>query len=243
MAAGGSAAAASEEDAGLARIKSRIAKMLVSSGFSLDASSKVEDGYERPVAGTTARVRVFTSIVKGEMRVKDADAIRICAVLDTNGSTRGLVKSTRINRTGDSDAITVRLLTAMRKTYKTATKRANDPGFLALPVKASKKRWVPKAKKAGSKRKTAKRINAAQKASDKRINAALKAAAKEHAHRRTHDFKVGDLILHSSMNLDNGENWKGMCKAINAGSISVFWFHSGETSPWPIGKLRHLKAA
>ena len=57
------------------------------------------------------------------------------------------------------------------------------------------------------------------------------------------DFKVGDLILHSSMNHDNGENWKGMCKAINAGSISVFWFHSGETSPWPIGNLRHLKAA
>ena len=68
-----------------------------------------------------------------------------------------------------------------------------------------------------------------------------KASAKKPA--PTHDFKVGDLILHSSMNHDNGENWKGMCKAINAGSISVFWFHSGETSPWPIGNLRHLKAA
>ena len=84
-------------------LAARIAKMLVSSGFSLDTSSNVEDVYERPVAGTTARVRVFTSIVKGEMRVKDADAIRICAVLDTNGSTRGLVKSTRVNRTGDTD--------------------------------------------------------------------------------------------------------------------------------------------
>ena len=68
-----------------------------------------------------------------------------------------------------------------------------------------------------------------------------KASAKKPA--PTHDFKVGDLILHSSMNHDNGENWKGMCKAVNAGFISVFWFHSGETSPWPIGNLRHLKAA
>ena len=68
-----------------------------------------------------------------------------------------------------------------------------------------------------------------------------KASAKKPA--PTHDFKVGDLILHSAMNRDNGENWKGMCKAVNAGFISVFWFHSGETSPWPIGNLRHLKAA
>ena len=109
--------------------------------------------------------------------------------------------------------------------------------------KEKKKKWVPKAKKTGSKRKTAKRINAAQKASDKRLNAALKAAAKEHAHRRTHDFKVGDLILHSTMNHDNGENWKGMCKGVDAGLITVFWFHSGKTIQFPALNLRPLMAA
>ena len=57
------------------------------------------------------------------------------------------------------------------------------------------------------------------------------------------DFKVGDLILHSSMNHDNGENWKGMCKAVNAGLITVFWFHSGKTIEFPALNLRHLKAA
>ena len=205
-------------------LAARIAKMLVSSGFSLDASSKVEDVYERPVAGTTARVRVFTSIVKGEMRVKDADAIRICAVLDTNGSTRGLVKSTRVNRTGDTDGITARLLDAMRKTDKTAQKRANDPGFLALPVKASKKRWVPKAKKAGSKRKTA-----------KRMNAAVKAAAKKPA--PTYDFKVGELVkFRSGMH-------KGMVKAVSKATITVFWFDEATTSNVTPLDIRPLMAA
>ena len=68
-----------------------------------------------------------------------------------------------------------------------------------------------------------------------------KASAKKPA--PTHDFKVGDLILHSSMNHNNGENWKGMCKAVNAGFISVFWFHNGETSQWPALNLRPLVAA
>ena len=188
-------------------LAARITKMLVSGGFSFDSSSKVEDVYERPVAGTTARVRVFTSIVKGEMRVKDADAIRVCAVLDTNGSTRGLVKSTRINRTGDTDGIT---------------------GFLALPVKASKKRWVPKAKKAGSKRKTAPKTA-------KRINAAVKAAAKKPA--PTYNFKVGELVkFRSGMH-------KGMVKAVSKATITVFWFHEATTSNVTPLDIRPLMAA
>ena len=211
-------------------LAARIAKMLVSSGFSLDASSKVEDVYERPVAGTTARVRVFTSIVKGEMRVKDADAIRICAVLDTNGSTRGLVKSTRVNRTGDTDGITARLLDAMRKTYKTAQKRANDPGFLALPVKASKKRWVPKAKKAGSKRKTA-----------KRINAALKAKAAAEKPDLTSMFAKGMLVHHTS----DDSKVPGLVREIDEklAKISVFWLNTQSAHWVPPGLLRPLMAA
>ena len=94
-------------------LATRVAKMLVSSGFSLDATAKGEDVYERPVDGTTARVRVLTSIVNGEMRQKDEDAIRVCAVLDINGGTRGLVKSTRVNRVGEVEGITARLLAAI----------------------------------------------------------------------------------------------------------------------------------
>ena len=49
------------------------------------------------------------------------------------------------------------------------------------------------------------------------------------------EFEVGQLILHSSMNRENGENWKGMCKAVDEATrtITIFWFHNGETSQWP----------
>ena len=92
----------------------RIAMMLVASGFSLDGASTGEDVYTRPVDGVaagSAQIRVLTSIVNGEMRRVAKDAIRVCAVYTDNaGQSRGLVKSTRINRTGDMEAITGRLL-------------------------------------------------------------------------------------------------------------------------------------
>ncbi len=116
----------------------RLTKMLLSSGFTVDTSATGETVFERPVDGAPARVRVLTSIVNGECRQKGADAIRVCAVLDHGGETRGLVKSTRVNRTGDQDGITGRVLAAMRKTYSLARKRANDPSFLALPAKPAK---------------------------------------------------------------------------------------------------------
>ena len=216
-------------------LATRIVKMLVAAGFSLDASSKGEAVYERPVDGTTARVRVLTSIINGEVRVKDADAIRVCAVLDTNGSTRGLVKSTRINRTGETDGITARLLTAMRKTYKTAQKRANDPGFLALPQQPAKKRWVPKAKKAAYKAKKS-AAPAKKQASAATLNEARSLAAALKA------FKVGMLVEASTFGpgVRKGPPPRGLVKAINRGAIDVFWFNSGQTltlAPYDIKPL------
>ena len=190
----------------------RIEKMLSASGFSVDPDAKGEVVYIRPVAGTTARVRVLTSIVNGEMRQKDEDAIRVCAVLDINGGTRGLVKSTRVNRVGEVEGITARLLAAMRSTYAMARKRANDPGFLALPVKPSKRRWVPR-KKAASKPKTA-----------KNLNAALKAKADADSPLSSLVYEVGQLVESRSTPL------KGMVKAVGNITITVFWFHDASTS-------------
>ena len=187
----------------------RIAGMLGASGFSVDASARGEVVYTRPVDGVkagSAQVRVLTSIVGDQMRQKDKDAIRVCAVYtDNTGQSRGLVKSTRINRTGDMEAITGRLLQAMRKTYRAASKRANDQGFLALPVKTSKKRWVPRAKKSASKPKTA-----------RRLNTAVKAAAEKQE--ETPVFTVGQLV--SSI---IGER-KGIIKGLEIdGLVTVFW--------------------
>lgn len=143
-------------------LATRISKMLVSSGFSVDASHKGEVVYERAVIGTSARVRVLTSIVGGEVRQRGKDAIRICAVVDVAGETKGLVKSTRVNRTGDMGGITNRLLTAMRKTYKVAQTRAKSQSFLSgLNASAT----PASAKKAASKPASAARLNAAVKKS------------------------------------------------------------------------------
>ena len=198
----------------------RLTKMLLSSGFTVDTSASGETVFERPVDGVSARVRVLTSIVNGECRQKGADAIRVCAVLDSNGETRGLVKSTRVNRTGDQDGITGRVLTAMRKTYALAKKRANDPSFLALPAKPSK-----------SARKAVRAKRASKRPSAKRINDAVKAASKKAVSKPT--FKVGMLVqarepsgLGRALGVAHA---RGLVKAINRGAIDVFWFYNGQT--------------
>ena len=210
----------------------RLTKMLLSSGFTVDTSASGETVFERPVDGVSARVRVLTSIVNGECRQKGADAIRVCAVLDNNGETRGLVKSTRVNRTGDQDGITGRVLAAMRKTYSLARKRANDPSFLALPAKPAKPAPKP-ARKAPAKRASAKRINDAVKAAPKR--AVSKPA-----------FKVGMLVKSSptmgSRTQPSAPPLRGMVKAIDRGSIHVFWFHAGRTMVHPAAQIVPLVA-
>ena len=161
-------------------LATRIEKMLVSSGFSVDASHKGEVVYERAVDGTSARVRVLTSIVGGEVRQKGTDAIRICAVVDIAGETKGLVKSVRVNRTGDMGGITNRLLTAMRKVYKDAQSRVKNDSFIAslagetqpAPVKKPAKKW----------------------ASAARLNAAVKKKAEAPVEKVDSSFVLGALV-------------------------------------------------
>ena len=216
-------------------LANRVTKMLIAAGYKLDKQARsAEDVYRLDLTGVkkgSAFVRVSTSISKGEMRTVGTDSIRVYAVYqESAGKARGLVKTTNIIRHGGMQAITGRLLTAMNKTKNIAGTRANDAGFHALPVKPyAKKKWVPKNKKAGSKPKAAKRINAAVKASAKNLAS-------------SHDFKVGDLILHSSMGTDE-VRWKGMVKAVSGGLITVFWFHSGKTIEFPALNLRPLVAA
>ena len=231
----------------------RIAKMLLSSGFSLEGSSRNEDVYQRATTGVTsgsAQIRVFTSAINGEMRTVGEDAIRVCAVYTDNaGQSRGLVKSTRINRTGDTDGITGRLLEAMRKTYKIAQKRANDPGFLALPVKPSKKRWVPRKKKAGSKRTSARSLNTA-------VKAATKKPAAMWAGPSIPTFKVGDLVVGTGVSAsftNTGRGGaKGLVKAVgvealadaevNGPVVTVFWFDRMHTVGERARFLKHVTA-
>ena len=201
-------------------LAARITKMLVAAGYTFDKTARsAEDVYRLDLTGVkkgTAYVRVSTSISKGEMRTVGTDAIRVYAVYaDNAGKSRGLVKTTNINRTGGMAAITGRLLAARGKTKRTAAKRANDPGFHALPVKTyAKKKWVPRGKKAASKPKTA-----------KRINAALKAKADADSTLSSLTYEVGQLV-----EFRNSEMNKGMVKAASKAVITVFWFHDASTS-------------
>ena len=74
------------------------------------------------------QVRVYTTVIGGEngtpfeVRKEGKDAIRVCATYKTkSGKDRGLVKETRVNRTGNIDAIVDRMYQRMRNAYKTAS--------------------------------------------------------------------------------------------------------------------------
>ena len=223
-------------------LATRITKMLVAAGYKLDKQARsAEDVYRLDLTGVkkgTAYVRVSTSISKGEMRTVGTDAIRVYAVYkDSAGKSRGLVKTTNVNRTGGMAAITGRLLGAMNKTKRTAAKRANDAGFHALPVKTyAKKKWVPRGKKTASKPKTAESLNAALKA-----KAASKAEADAHTPLPRHNFKVGQLV--EQVTRANRLTEKGLVKAVENKLITVFWFHNGQTTTAPPVALQHLEAA
>jgi hypothetical protein len=73
-------------------------------------SRQVQDGL---------RVVVYTSIVGKEVREKDDDAIRVCGVYTTKDKEeRGIVKSSRVYRTGEVEEISNRLLQRMREVWK-----------------------------------------------------------------------------------------------------------------------------
>ena len=210
-------------------LATRITKMLVAAGYKLDKQARsAEDVYRLDLTGVkkgTAYVRVSTSISKGEMRTVGTDAIRVYAVYqESAGKARGLVKTTNINRTGGMAAITGRLLTTMNKTKRTAAKRANDAGFHALPVKTyAKKKWASR-RQADLKPKT---VN--------KLNAALKAKADADFPLPTCVYTVGQLVEFAT-----SEMLKGMVKAVNEKTITVFWFHDASTSHESPAALRKL---
>jgi len=84
--------------------------------------------YERAVSTDgRVRVKVFTTVYGGttdvplEVRLNGKDAIRVCATYITKaGEERGLLKETRVHRTGDIDAIVERMYLRMRTVWKAA---------------------------------------------------------------------------------------------------------------------------
>lgn len=105
-----------------------------------------EDVYEFDCAARApgCRIRVFTSIVNGEVREVGADAIRIAGVYLTkeDGSPRNLSDETRVNRTGDVTAIAERALERMRSALKSCMACQRCPKCNATMFKSKKKNMV-----------------------------------------------------------------------------------------------------
>jgi hypothetical protein len=65
------------------------------------------------------RVLVYTSVREGThiARGRGKDAIRVCAIFDAGGSTRGVAKLPRVHRTGSVEGVLGRVLARMREAY------------------------------------------------------------------------------------------------------------------------------
>lgn len=100
--------------------------------------TKGEFVYSRQV-NPQIKVMVYTSIVNGEVREKDADAIRVTGVYTTfAGDERGIVKSERVYRTGELEAIVERVLQRMRNVWR-KTKQVEHCKSCGAPKFVSKK--------------------------------------------------------------------------------------------------------
>jgi hypothetical protein len=102
-----------------------------------------EKVFTRAVDGVPdVRVAVYTTIVgqghDAAVRAVGKDAIRVCAVYRSQRTDqeRGIIKETRIHRTGDTDAICERMLERMRTVWKAACRPHRCPSCNAPTFKS-----------------------------------------------------------------------------------------------------------
>lgn len=108
-------------------------------GFDDKTREKV---YARVIPETGIAVKVYTTIVDREVRGEGKDAIRVCATYSTkDGKSKGIVKSTRVHRTGNIDEIVGRMHSRMRETWKAAATndRCHKCGAPKFVAKSGKK--------------------------------------------------------------------------------------------------------
>ena len=98
--------------------------------------------YSRDIPDTGMSVKVYTTVVGQEVRGEGKDAIRVCAIYAAkDGKQKGIVKSTRVHRTGNIDEIVDRMHGRMRETWKAASTgdRCHSCGAPKFVAKSGKK--------------------------------------------------------------------------------------------------------
>lgn len=100
------------------KLASSIIKKLNECGFTLRVEAPGrEKVYYREISDGM-QVVIYTSIVGNQVRAKDQDAIRISGIYKDEDRERGLIKSTRVNRTGQIEDIVERMYQRMRDTWR-----------------------------------------------------------------------------------------------------------------------------
>lgn len=111
----------------------------IETGFDDKTREKV---FARIIPDTGISVKVYTTIVGREVRGGGKDAIRVCATYTTkDGQNKGIVKSTRVHRTGNINEIVDRMHHRMRETWKSAStgERCRSCGAPKFTAKSGKK--------------------------------------------------------------------------------------------------------
>jgi hypothetical protein len=117
-----------------------ILEMLEVAGFTEeDTPAAKERVFSRQVDGTDRiRIMVYTSVVGGHVRQAGKDAIRVVAVYTTqDGKDRGILKETRVFRTGEIGNIVERIRGRMRDAWKRS--KSSDRCGCGSPKFTSKK--------------------------------------------------------------------------------------------------------
>lgn len=98
-----------------------------------------EEVWAYATSNPKVRVLVYSTIVNGEVRSNGKDAIRVALVYkNADGSERGMVKDTRVNRTGEIDGIVDRMLGRVRRVFDAGKQVPKCPDCSA-PTFTSKK--------------------------------------------------------------------------------------------------------
>jgi|LWDU01.1.fsa_nt_gi hypothetical protein len=78
--------------------------------------------FSRSIPNANINVSVYTTVVGQQVRSSGKDAIRVCATYNAkDGTKKGIVKATRVHRTGNIDEIVDRMHSRMRETWKAAS--------------------------------------------------------------------------------------------------------------------------
>lgn len=110
-----------------AQLATRLHSMLATAGF-VKLDGRGEHVYQyKAIAGS--EILVYSSIVGNEVRGDGGDAIRVAGIWVAgvyrckDGSTRGIFKAMRVNRTGEVDKIVERTEERMREAYRSIRDR------------------------------------------------------------------------------------------------------------------------